>query len=274
MIRSLALCAALLAAGAARAGEPSLPEVADAKAPPGKVPDATTVERARTPIEALNERLIGSASRAVRFDWRQKTVGFGLLTSSLLELNNFASMRVGGFARFPYNDFVVEVAASRAFVWGSDSTAKLAQTPYRQSGRPDRFELDLNVDYVLAEGVVTPRPSFIPPAQLVFSVTGGFRYLVYSETWRNLSLGGIGLALFAPSLQQKELDNLESGRLPAMQLDRGRYGLLTGFSLDLYFQSGLFVSPRVLLALPVFSGLTESGLGPWWELTLRLGWML
>lgn len=274
MIRSLALCAALFVAGAARAGEPAPATSAGAEAPPGKVPDPTTVERARTPFEALNERLIGSASRAVRFDWRRKTAGFGLLTSSLLELNNFASMRVGGFARIPTGDFVVELAASRAIVWGSDSTAKLAQTPYRQSGRPNRFELDLNVDYVLAEGVVTPRPSFLPPAQLVFSVTGGFRYLVYTETWRNLSLGEIGLALVSPSLQQKELDNLESGRLPAMQLDRGRFGLLTGFSLDLYFQSGLFVSPRVLLALPVFSGLTQSGLGAWWELTVRVGWML
>jgi hypothetical protein len=210
----------------------------------------------------------------VRFDWRQKEVGFGVVTSGLFELNNFATARIGAFARFPSGDFIFELAVTRAIVWGSDSTAKLAQTPYRQYGRPNRFEIDVNVDYVLAEGVVTPRPGFIPPAQLVFSVTAGLRYLLYTEIYRDLTAGEVALAIFAPSMSQKEVDNLEVGRLPAMEIDRGRYSLLVGFSLDIYFQPGLFISPRVMLALPIFSGLTGSGLGAWWELTARIGWML
>jgi hypothetical protein len=276
MTRSLALCVVLLASLGAYGEEPDAakPEDTAARAPPGKTPDTATVERARTPFEALTERLLGSSSRAVRFDWRTKTAGFGVVTSGLLELNNFASARVGAFVKIPYGDFVLEVAASRAIVWGSDSTEKLAQTPYRQYGRPNRFELDLNVDYVLAEGVVTPRPTFIPPAQLVFSVTAGFRYLIYTETWHDLTPGQVALAIFSPTLQDKELQNLDAGRLPAMQLDKGRYNVLLGFSLDIFFQPGLFVSPRVMLAIPLFSGLSGSGLGAWWELTARVGWML
>jgi hypothetical protein len=264
LIRELAL---LLVVG--------LSATARAEDPPGpKVIDPTVVERARTPFEALTERLIGSASRAVRFDWRAKTAGVGVLGSGLFELNSFASARVGGFVRIPSGDFIIEFAFSRAIVWGSDSTAKLAQTPYRQAGRPNRFEIDFNVDYVLAEGVLTPRPGFMPPVQLVFSATAGFRYALYTEIWRNLTPGEVALAIFSPVLQQKEVDNLEISRLPAMQIDRGRYSLLLGFSLDIYFQPGLFISPRVMLALPVFSGVTASGLGSWWELTARLGWML
>jgi len=269
----LAICALLLAAGAVGAEEPAKPGAAEGKATPAKAVDTTAVESARAPFEELNERLIGSASRAVRFDWRQKKLGFGLLTSSLLELNNFSSARAGAFVRWPHGDFLFELAASRVFVWGSDSTAQLAQTPYRQVGRPSRFELDANVDYVLAEGVVTPRPDFIPPAQMVFSVTGGFRYLIYTQTWRNLSATEIGLALVSPTLQQKELDHLESGRLPAMKLDNDRFALLGGLSLDLYFHSGVFLGPRVLLAPPIFAGVTGSSLGAWWELTFRIGWM-
>lgn len=272
MIRSLALSLALLAVGAL-AQAPTEPVVGP-QAPPGQTPDSTTVERVRTPFEALSERLLGTASRAVRFDWRQKTAAFGLVVSGLFELNNFATARVGGFVRIPYGDFIVELAATRAIVWGSDSTSKLAQTPYRQFGRPNRFELDFNLDYVLAEGVVTPRPSFIPPAQLVFSVTAGFRYLIYTETWRDLIPGDVALAIISPRLGDAEVNNLEAGRLPAMQLDRGRYNLLLGFNLDLYFQPGLYISPRVLLALPVFAGPTGSGLGAWWELSARIGWML
>lgn len=273
MIRSLLLCALVAAPLAARAGDPPPAEEAPT-APPGSTPDTTTVERERTPFQALTERLLGTASRAVRFDWRSKTVGLGVSGSTLLELNNFGSARVGAFARFPYGDFLIEVGFSRAFVWGSDSTANLAKTPYRQAGRPGRFELDLNVDYVLAEGVVTPRPTFIPPAQLVFSVTAGFRYLIYTETWRDLSPGEVALALISPSLQQAEVDHLDVSRLPAMQLDKQRFGLLVGTTLDIYFQPGLFVSPRVMIALPVFAPAAQSNLGAWWELSLRVGWML
>jgi hypothetical protein len=275
LIRSLSICvcALLLAATSVGAEEPAKAVAAEGKATPAKTIDTSTLEAARTPFHELNERLIGAASRAVRFDWRQKTLGFGLLTSSLLELNNFSSARAGAFVRLPHGDFLFEFAASRVFVSGSDSTDQLAQTPYRQVGRPSRWELDANVDYVLAEGVVTPRPDFIPPAQLVFSVTGGFRYLIYAQTWRSLSASEVGLALFSPTLQQAELDNLDRARLPAMKLDGDRFALLGGFSLDLYFHSGIFLGPRVLLAPPIFSGLSGSSLGAFWELTFRIGWM-
>ena len=39
----------------------------------------------------MMERMIGVASRAVRVDWRRKRVGFGVVGSRLLELNNFSS---------------------------------------------------------------------------------------------------------------------------------------------------------------------------------------
>lgn len=238
-------------------------------------PDAPSpLERHRTVFEALSERMIGSASRAVRFDWRQKTVGLGVVGSALLELNNFASMRIGAFARVPLGEVLVEFAVSRALSWGSDSTAKLAQTPYRQFGRPGRFELDVNVELPLAEGVVTPRFKFISAAELVFSATAGLRYQIYTESWRDLSALEVGTAIVSPLMSAKEVANLEIVRLPAMQVDPVRYNLLAGFCLDIYFQPGLFLSPRVMMALPIFSGPSGSGLGYWWELTARVGWML
>jgi hypothetical protein len=267
------LLVVLMASGAWALDEPD-GGVADVHVPDGGVLDTTTVEHERTPFEALTERFIGSASRAVRFDWRNKSVGFGLVTSGLLELNSFASARLGGFARFPNGNLLIELAFTRVIVWGSNSTEVLAQTPYRQSGRPNRFELDLNFSYVLAEGVVTPKPGFFPPVQMAFSATAGLRYLLYTEIFKNLNAGEVVGAILSPALSQKEVDNLEVGRLPAMQIDRGRYSVLLGFTLDLYFQPGFFVSPRVMLAVPIFGGLTNSGLGAWWELSASFGWML
>lgn len=267
MIRS-ALAIALVLSSAAWAETP----VTGPEVPDGGVVDTSTLPATPTPFDALNERLLGAASRAVRFDWRSKTVGVGATLSSILELNNFASAKIGAFAKFPMGDFLVELAFSRTIVWGSESTGMLAQTPYRQAGRPNRFELDINVEYVLAEGVVTPRPTFIPPAQLVFSATAGARYFLYTEIFKGLDGGEVALAIINPSMSQKEIDNLEVSRLPGMAIDRARITLLLGVNLDIYFRPGLFVSPRVMIS-PVFVG-NPGSVASWWELNVRVGWML
>ena len=253
------------------------PEVAPApvtpKPPPPKEED-TTIDRYRTPFEVLAESTIGVASRSVLFDWRKATVGFGVVTSALLELNNFYSMRVGGFVRIPTGNLTAELAVTRVITWGSDSSEKLSLTPYRQSGRPSRIEFDINLAYALLEGVGTPRLGLIPTAELVFSVNVGFRYLYYPGALGTANAGQVLEAIFAPKLQEREIVYLERERLPGMQIDRGRYGLMAGFSLDLYFRTGIFLEPKVMLGLPVLSGMTNSSLGWWWELSMSLGWAL
>ena len=279
MIRSVLLIACLaLPRTALAAEEPTGEATQPARGDEAPAADSenrqedTTIDRYRTPFEVLNERMIGTASRAVRFDWRQTRVGVGLVGSQLLELNNFRSARLGGFVRMPIKGFLGDIAITRVFTQGSDSTEKLALTPYRQSGRPSRFELDLNLGYPLAEGVATARPGFFPATELVFSANAGLRYLFYPGSLAGASFGETARSLFAPKLSALEVENLESTRLPGMQLDGARYSLLTGFSLDVYFQGGGFLSPRVLIALPLLSGVTDSRLGWWWELSLGAGW--
>jgi hypothetical protein len=279
MIRSVLLIACLaLPRTALAAEEPTGEATQPARGDEAPAADSenrqedTTIDRYRTPFEVLNERMIGTASRAVRFDWRQTRVGVGLVGSQLLELNNFRSARLGGFVRMPIKGFLGDIAITRVFTQGSDSTEKLALTPYRQSGRPSRFELDLNLGYPLAEGVATARPGFFPATELVFSVNAGLRYLFYPGSLAGANFGETVSSLFAPKLSELEVENLESTRLPGMQLDGARYSLLTGFSLDVYFQGGGFLSPRVLIALPLLSGVTDSRLGWWWELSLGAGW--
>lgn len=231
--------------------------------------DDTTLDRHRTPVEVLTEKMIGTASRAVRFDWRRKSVGVGLLGSQLLELNNFKSARLGAMLRVPLGSFMTEFAATRVLTWGSESTEKLALTPYRQLGRPNRFELDFNLAYPIAEGVATARPGFVPATQLVFSAVAGFRYLIYPSSFSNATFGEAASAIVSPQLSTREIENLEGARLAGMQIDKGRFNLLAGLSLDVYFGSGGFVSSRALIAGPI----TGSDLGWWWELTAGAGWM-
>jgi hypothetical protein len=231
----------------------------------------SSIERYRTPFEALTERPVGEASRAVRFDWRRSLVGFGVLGSSLVELNNYSSFRLGGYVRKALGNVMLDAAVTYVFVTGSDATNKLALTPYRQFGRPNRLEVDINVGYAIAEGVITSRPGLIPAAQLVLTANAGVRYLFYPGGLAGVPALDVAGALFAPRITDAELTNIEKKRNPAMQVDRARYGVLAGFTLDLYFRPGIAVSPRVLMAIPVFAGMDGAGLGWWWELSLGVG---
>lgn len=269
MIRSLVVAAVLLSLPARAEEEAPAPEAATQEEQPD-----TSIDRWRTPVEALTERMIGTASKPVRFDWRNSTIGFGVVGSELLERNNFGSARLGGFVRKAFGSFMGEVAITRAFTWDTDSSRKLALTPYRQSGRPSRLELDVNVAYPVAEGVMTVMPGFMPPAELVFSVNGGLRYLFYPGSQGRARFADVAKALVAPQLTDWELRKMEDMRLGGMQIDRARYGLMGGVSLDVFFQPGAFVSPRGMVAIPLLGPATGSSLGLWWELSLAMGWML
>jgi hypothetical protein len=274
VIRSLVIAALLFPPAAAGAPDP-LSEEGPPSDEPAASPEAeASVERYRTPVELLTEWMIGTASMPVRVDWRKSKVSFGLFGSELVERNNFGSTRVGALARVPFGDFLGELAISRVFTWGSDSTEKLARTPYRQYGRPARFELDINVGYPIAEGVATALPRFFPATQMVFSADAGFRYLFYPESLAKTELLDITKTVLSAQLTERERENLEAVRPPGMHIDGARYGLHAGFSLDLYFQSGAFVSPRVMVSIPLLSPINGTGLGFWWDVSLAAGWTL
>ena len=255
----------MLAADPAAAPAPS--------ATPAPVASATatpSLENYRVPVDVLTERMIGVASRAVRFDWRRKKYGFGITSAELLELNNFSSFRYGATARRPISGRLMgELAVNYVRTKSSSSTDKLALTPYRQVGRPTRFELDLNAAYPIAEGVATARPGFFPATELVLSAEGGLRYLYYPGSLDGAGIEGTARRLFAPTLSTREIAALEKIRPGAMQVDIARYDALAGLSFDVYFHSGGFVTPRAMISVPV----TGSSLGFWWELSMGAGWL-
>jgi hypothetical protein len=273
----LLLGAVRAAAGVSDAQSPQEPEppAGPAEPPPktatGEVIDETTLQAHRTPFEVLSERLVGTASRAVRYDWRKATVQFAVQGSQLLELNNFNSTRFGGSIRVPVSSLVVELGVSWVFTWGSDASDTLSLTPYRQSGRPRRLELDLLLGYPLAEGVTTPRWG-APTTELVFLINAGLRARWYGHELDNTPGGEAAAALFSPKLSDRQVTNLEYERLPGMEIDRSRYDVMLGLSLAVYFQNGAFISPRVLVSPPLLSGLSGSKMYFWFDLAMALGW--
>lgn len=278
MIRRLAVAGALLGAGLALAEEPDATESADAEASEddGAVEESDALSRYRTHFDELAERTIGSAAMPVAFPWRRTHVQAAVAGSFLSELNNFDSARLGARVRRPAGGALLELGASWVFVGDTESSRRLALTPYRQAGRPSRLEVDLGVSYPLAEGVVTSMPRFLPAAQLVLSAHAGLRYVYYPGTHADMRLRQRLGALLSPRLSEEELAQLEDRRLDAMQVDEARYTLLVGLGNDVYLQQGVFVSPRVLAAVPLGSlgrrdDAPGSSLGLWLDLSLAVG---
>lgn len=235
----------------------------------GAVDDS--ISKFRAPFGVLTERVIGTASKPVLFNWRRSTVQVAATGSFLFELNNFNSMRVGALVRAPLGGPVFEIGATYVGVWDTPSSRLLALTPYRQPGRPDRLEVDLGVAMPIAEGVVTSFPRFMPALQLVFNGYVGFRYLIYPTGWGGMRPGQVGAAIFAPKISQIELGNLDNERKAAMQVDTGRYNFMAGFGNDIYSKAGVFVSPRLLVAVPLIAPVSETKLRWWADFSLAIG---
>lgn len=106
-----------------------------------------------------------------------------------LELKTFANLRGGVLLRRPVGDVLLELGFSRAVSGDTSASRQPRVTPYRQSGRPSRMELELGVALPVAEGVVTSRARFIPAMELTFNVYDSVRYLLYPVAQDGMSVG-------------------------------------------------------------------------------------
>jgi hypothetical protein len=203
------------------------------------------------PFRTLSERIVGTASKSVRFDWRKKEYGLALQAGQPVEYNNFESSRLGGSLFFPSDLFNGRLALSKVFVDSTASSRDLNRMPYRQLGRPSRWELEAGFFVPMAEGVVTMRPSFIPPAQMVFSLAADVRYFVYPDSFKDESAGTIFKRIFKPTLNDTERKKLEQTAPGSMRVDAGRLATLVGGELHIYSAEGMFLSSRLMLAVPL-----------------------
>lgn len=229
------------------------------------------LERFRMPWEALVDATIGTTSKPVRFDWRKTSVHVGAFAAQPAEFNNFNTFRAGVLTRFPSDSLIYELGLTYAWVWETESSRQLALTPYRQPGRPGRFEIDFSLGVPLAEGVVTAWPSFFPAAELVFSAYFNLRYLFYPGGFSGIKFRDILIRSLSPKISDDEVANLDDRRLPGMEVDTQRYGLFAGLGTDIYFASGLFVSPRILIAVPLLAAAADSKMRLSLEFSLAIG---
>lgn len=242
---------------------------------PAHVVDSTTLEVNRTPLQALNEHFLGTASRPVRFDWRKSPSMFVFRLNEVQERNSFGQWQLGLGWRRAFDDLIFELGANAFFAYDTPSSQLLALTPFRQAGRPNHFQLEANVGYALVEGVVTPQWSWLPPMQMVLVGHAGLRYLVYVESFTGgRSATDVAGSLVSPQLTVEELTALERTAPEGMQIDPARLHAMVGASLDVYVQPGFLISPRVSVSPPLLSPVTSSQIGFFWELGFAVGYAL
>jgi hypothetical protein len=257
-----------LAAAPARAQEPP-----PAAPPPAEPPPAAPEVLApyRTPFPVLVERTLGSTSRPVAYDWRRSKVQVAATGGQPVELNTFQSLRAGVAVRVPRNGLLWDLGLSGAWSWDTDASQALALTPYRQPGKPPRLEIDAHLGVPLAEGLVTARPRWFPSVQMVFVGWVGLRYAIYPGSLEGLRVREGLAALFRPTLGPAERANLEDARLDAMVVDPTRYTPMVGLGNDLYIRQGVFLAPRVSVALPLTRIAEPTALGWWGEASVAAG---
>ena len=74
-------------------------------------------------------------------------------------------------------------------------------------------------------------------------------------------------AFFTLEMQDKELENIKSKRLPGMEQDPAHYNFLWGERIDLYAKNGMSFSQGVLVGLTL-----STRLGLWWEYSIGIGY--
>lgn len=232
---------------------------------------AKTVSEAREPFASLVDQVIGDAFRPLVFDWRRKSLLLSLQAGQIAELNNFESRRYGLELTFPTSSMLVGFTFARVETSATSSSRLIARTPYRQAGRPSRFEFDTGIAIPLAEGIVTQRFNFIPAAHLLLTATGKMRYLYYPDSGKGYTGQQAVTRLFSKMLSNKEQENIEKHRLEGMKLDRARYNALAGVRIEMFFRSGLFLYNQTQLNIP-YQFNDEDGLGAWWDLSLGFGY--
>lgn len=222
------------------------------------------------PFPALVERAIGVAGKSVRFDWRKKSHLVFANVGQPVEYNNFETHRVAAAIQFPSDNLTWGLGLARALVSSTPSADAIALMPYRQAGRPERWELELGGFYPVAEGVVTFRPDFMPAAQMVFSLAADVRYMIYTSLLSGQSVSSGIKSVIATRLSNSDKDRLSSSAPTAMKIDSAKTTVLTGFNLHLYTAGGFIVNSKAMLAL----SLLGTSLPKHADMTLGIGYAL
>ena len=213
------------------------------------------------------DRVVGQAFRPTVFNWRKSSDMWLFEMGMPTELNNFESKRFSVLYRIPQDDYSWDLGIAWVNTKETLSSQKIGLTPYRQYGRPSRLELDGGLSVVLSEGISTFFPNFIGSNQIVLSAQVRFRYLSYLTQYKGLKAKDFFNAFFTLEMQDKELENIKSKRLPGMEQDPAHYNFLWGERIDLYAKNGMSFSQGVLVGLTL-----STRLGLWWEYSIGIGY--
>ena len=218
----------------------------------------------------MEKESVGQTYRSNVFDWRSKTLLFGLGQGPILEYNNFDSVQTTLNLLFPMRDSLFGLEIGSVSVKSTRATEDISKTPYSQEGRPSRWIATPSWQTPLFEGIGSSYLPLFDTLQFLTLAGFGLRYHFY-KPWSEDSLKENIKSLFSPDLSSKEQE-LVSEELPAgMKLSGSRLDLHLSLGFHIFSAGGLGLHSIFHWNLPI-GGDEERELVSHWDLNLGVGY--
>ena len=194
----------------------------------------------------VEEVLAQTPSDPHRYDWRNDSLTLEAGYGNVAEYNSFRSEAYHvGFFTPTGGGWIFRGAARRVLTYNTDSSSKMALTPYSQSAQPSRYEFVLGMGYALLDG--------------------------RSQTALSPRITDVNHALYAlVGLQYNYFTSRDEEPLPAMHAVYYNVVAETGLRWQIFFPHSLGLGFEWTYSFP-FSG-REPDLGSWQRFSGILSW--
>lgn len=239
-------------------------------------------ESEQSRFNTLVARTVGTTARPLIYDWRSQSCLLSIEAGPVIDLNTFESYHTGISCTIPRENTWISLGISRVWTLETDNSKILDRTPYRQVGRPSRYEIRSTFGLPVAEGIVTVMPSWLPAWDMVFSLQTSLHYLIYPESFSGLKgnfLDKVSKVFLSRSLSADEASAVQQSAPQSLLVDPSRLNILFGSSLHVFVQGGWFNRVQVEVGTPLLRAAPDSDgnqpasdISYWWEWSFGVGY--
>ena len=228
------------------------------------------IERFSKTVTELQKVAVGMSERGSVYPWHTKTMGAVAGYGSSVEFNNYDSQQSSLQLIFPLaTGSMYHLGFERVFVTSTAASDQLAHTPYRQSGRPDRWVLSHKYSMALFEGIGGHLIDYLDTMQFVLFASARWRLNWYQQMFGSSQLIR---SMLAPRLEGDELVRVQEDAPAGMLVDERKWDLLASLDLVVFTHRGLMAIGSFAWGQPL--GKMENGISDFWEAQLGVGFLL
>ncbi len=180
-------------------------------------------------IDELAKQVLGKVTQPTHVNWHNHSLELAMHWGSYFEYNNFRTDVRGLLLRLPSDSVVFRLGIDQLKVMATESSRNLAQTRYRQWGRPSRYELKPGAALPLIDAMGFPQQSWMPGLQISLSALFSLHLAYYPEA------PGFG------EMKAQDRNKLTRITPDGMEIAPERMWTTWGFETAIYSRSGIWL---------------------------------